>query len=282
LDGLPGGLIYFADIRSNQLVFAERPNVSVPEYSGRGRKPQKEKPESSPLTVKEVIERSEAPWERVVLGIGAKGPVIAEDKCLRVVEVRGDLPGKDVWLYARKLDDGAIKYTLCNAHADASKNEIRKPALMRWSIEQCFEECKDYLGMDHYESRSWDAWRRHILLTLIAHLFIIKLRKAFSRKPNVPSATPYVTDPVSLEEYLEAHMQMLANEQINHPDISEMPRTLQQFMTIGLIQKLVNATFPKVGFIVKELDYLLSKAESAFRSHSLATVNRALLLNAGF
>jgi hypothetical protein len=165
-------------------------------------------------------------------------------------------------------------------HGDASKKEIRKPALMRWSIEQCFKECKDYLGMDHYESRSWDAWRRHILLTLIAHLFIIKLRIAFSRKPNVPNATPYVAGPVSLEEYLEAHMQMLSNEQISHPDISEMPTISQQFMTVGLIQKLVSGTFPKVGLIVEEVDYLLNKAESAFRSHSLATVN-GILLNAG-
>jgi hypothetical protein len=135
--------------------------------------------------------------------------------------------------------------------------------------------------MDHYESRSWDAWRRHILLILIAHLFIIKLRITFSRKPNVPNATPYVSGPVSLDEYLEAHMQMIANKQIRHPEIFEMPTTLQQFMTIGLVQKLVNATFPKVGIIVEEVDYLLSKAESAFRSHSLATVNRTLLPNAG-
>ena len=281
LDGLPSGLLYFADIRSNQLFFVDRPCVSVPAYSGRGRKPDKEKPESSPLSAKKIIEESDEPWERVVLGLGAKGPVIAEDKCLQVVEIRNDLPGKTVWLYARKLDDGTIKYALCNAQANASKKEIRKPALMRWSIEQCFRECKDYLGMDHYESRSWYAWRRHILLTLIAHLFIIKLRIAFSSKPNEPNSTPYVAAPVSLEEYLEAHMQMLANEQIIHPDISEMPTTLQQFMTIGLIQKLVNATFPKVGLIVEEIDYLLCKAASAFRSHSLAIVNRSLLLNAG-
>jgi SRSO17 transposase len=61
LDGLPGELMYFADIRSNQLVFAERPSVSVPAYSGRGRKPQNEKPGISPLPVKEVIEKSKEP-----------------------------------------------------------------------------------------------------------------------------------------------------------------------------------------------------------------------------
>ena len=278
LDRLPDSVIYFADVRSNHQVFSERPGVTVPEYSGKGRKPIKEKASAKPLTVKNVIENSEEPWERVVLGIGAKGPVIAEDKCLLVVETRRGLPGKDVWLYARKLDDGEIKYALCNAPDDAHKNELRKPALMRWSIEQCFKECKDYLGMDHYESRSWDAWYRHILLTFIAHLFIIKLRIEFSRKPNTPNTTPFVESPVSLEEYLEAHMQMLSNQYIDHPHIFDIPATRQQFLTIGLIQKLVNSTFTKVGLVIEEIDYLLSKAASAFNSHSLATVNKAMRL----
>jgi SRSO17 transposase len=280
LDGLPESVIYFADVRSNHSVFADRPGIYIPAYSGRGRKPTHEKADAALLTVKDVIEKSNVAWERVVLGIGSKGPIIAEDKCLYVCEVRGGLPGKEVWLYARKLDDGAIKYAVCNAPADASKQEIRKPALMRWSIEQCFKECKDYLGMDHYESRSWDAWHRHILLTLIAHLFIIKLRIEFSRQPNKPNATPYVTKPVSLEKYLEAHQQMAAKEQITHPDIFSMPIAPQQFMTIGLIQKLICGTFPKVGLIVEEINYLLWKAAAAFNSHSLAAVDKALLLQA--
>ena len=275
LDGLPDSVVYFADVRRNQLVFDSRPQVYTPAYSGRGRKPTREKTDASPLEVKDIIEDSDEPWERVVLGIGSKGPVIAEDKCVRVVELRKGLPGKDIWLYARKLDDGTIKYALCNAPEDAPINEIRKPALMRWSIEQCFKECKDYLGMDHYESRSWDAWRRHILLTLVAHLFIIKLRMEFSSRPITPNATPFVVKPVSLDDYLEAHMQMLSMQTISHPDIFSMPETSQQFMTIGLIQKLVSSAFPKVGIVVQELNYLLYKAASAFNSHSLAVVNKA-------
>jgi SRSO17 transposase len=145
LDSLPADIIYFADVRSSCQVFVKRPDCSVPAYSGTGRKPAKEKPAFRPLTVKEVLAQSETPWDHVVLGIGAKGPVITEDKCLPVVEVRDGLPGKDVWLYIRKLENGGIKYSLCNAPAGAPLESIRKPALMRWSIEQCFKECKDYL-----------------------------------------------------------------------------------------------------------------------------------------
>ena len=279
LDGLPCDLVYFADVRKNHLAFKDRPGVSAPAYSGRGR-PSKERAASAPMMVKDLVDASEEPWERIVLGIGAKGPIIAEDKCLKVVEARCKMPGKDVWLYARRLSDGTIKYAVCNAPADASRNDVRKPALMRWSIEQCFKECKDYLGMDHCESRSWIGWRRHILLAMIAHLFIIKLRAEFSRTPGSPGVTPHVDRPVSLDEYLVAHLQMASGQKISHPDIFAMPSSPQQFLTIGLMQRLVNAAFPKVGLAIKEVDYLLSKAASAFQSHSRAVVNNALALRA--
>jgi SRSO17 transposase len=276
LDGLPDNLIYFAGVRKNCLVFAERPEVSVPAHSGRGRPP-KQRAASLPLTVESLVDKSAEPWERVVLGIGAKGPIIAEDKCIRVVTSKGGLPDKDVWLYARRPADKAVRYALCNVSTDAPKSEVRKPALMRWSIEQCFKECKDYLGMDHYESRSWAGWHRHMLLALIAHLFIVKLRAELSLTPTSPNAAPHVEMPVALEEYLEAHLQMASGQRIGHPDISEMPTSPQQFMTIGLVQRLVSATFPKIGLVVEEVDYLLSKAASAFRSHSKAAVERALI-----
>jgi len=72
-------------------------------------------------------------------------------------------------------------------------------------------------------------------------------------------------------------MQMLSNQHIDHPHIFDIPATRQQ-LTIGLIQKLVNSTFTKVGLVIEEIDYLLSKAASAFNSHSLATVNKAMRL----
>jgi SRSO17 transposase len=44
---------------------------------------------------------------------------------------------------------------------DATLEMIRAPALTHWSIEQCFKECKNNLGMDHFLARSWTAWKRH-------------------------------------------------------------------------------------------------------------------------
>ena len=276
LDSLPDGMIYFADVRSNIRVFGSRPKMVVPPYKGRGKRPWKEAPEFAPRTVEEIAKDSGTEWNDVVLDIGAKGPIITNDKFVRVVEVRDGRPGKDVWLYIRKLSDGGIKYALCNESADATAEDLRRPALMRWSIEQCFQECKDYLGMDHYELRSWDGWHRHMLLCMIAHLFVIKLRLEFGCKPQSPGPAPYIDEPVSLEDYLDATEDMINNRDITHPNIQAVPSGPQQILTIGLVRKLIVASFHKVGSLLKDLDYYMYTAAQAFESHSRITVQRAL------
>jgi SRSO17 transposase len=276
LDSLPEGLIYFADVKSDQRVFLTRPKLMTKPYSGLGRKPSKLLPEFKPCTVKEIAQMDDLPWNDVVLDIGAKGPVITKDKIFKVVEVRDGMPGKDVWLYIRKLSDGKLKYALCNAPADASVEDIRKLALMRWPIEQCFLECKEYLGMDHCETRSWIGWRRHMLLCYIAHLFIIKLRAEFDFTPQSPGVGPHVDEPVTLDDYLEAAESMASNSEINRPNISLMPDRPQQILTIGLVQMLLSATFVKFGLWLKEIDYLLRTAAQAFDSHTRNAIKRAL------
>ena len=116
-------------------------------------------------------------------------------KYLRVVEAKKDdvsnhyLPYQEVWLYIRKYADGKIKYAFSNAPADIELEELDKAALMRWPIEQCFEECKSYLGMADYETRSWTAWHRHMLYVFVAHLFTIELRMMFKKNTNFDHAT---------------------------------------------------------------------------------------------
>ena len=181
LASLPEGRYYFADIPENTHVWLEMPEVGVPEFSGRGRKPTKPKALSRPIRVSDIAKDKRYPWQQVILSEGAKGPIIADVKCLRVIEAIENEPGiplpyQEIWLYIRRYADGKIKYAFSNAPADSSHDILHKAATMRWPIEQCFEECKSYLGMGHYETRSWRAWHRHMLFVLIAHLFVTKMR----------------------------------------------------------------------------------------------------------
>jgi SRSO17 transposase len=46
----------------------------------------------------------------------------------------------------------------------------------RWSIEQSFEESKSEVGMDHYEIRTYEGWHHHILVSMLAHFLLWRLK----------------------------------------------------------------------------------------------------------
>ena len=181
LDAIPEGLYYFADIPSDTLVFTEMPEVKAPEYSGKGRRGLKPKPSMKPVSVSSIAQDGSRVWSRVCLGEGAKGPIMADELALRVVDCRDGLPNQELWLYIRRLADGSFKFSICNAPLDTALGTLRSLAIRRWPIEQCFEECKSFLGMDHYEGRSWKAWHRHMLFVFIAHLFLLELRLSLKK-----------------------------------------------------------------------------------------------------
>ena len=52
----------------------------------------------------------------------------------------------------------------------------------RWSIEQCFEESKSEVGMDHYEVRTYEGWHHHILVSMLAHFFLWQLKIRLEKK----------------------------------------------------------------------------------------------------
>jgi SRSO17 transposase len=203
LDSLPKNLIYFADVPSNQLVFKNRPNFTTLEYCGKERKPL---PTESfhPYSVNSFSLDQDYPWNDIVIGSSIQGPIIVKDKCIKVVELRNDMPGKDIWLYIRKLDDDSVKFSLCNANMDFCPSKMRILATMRWSIEQCIRDCKQKLGMGQYEVLKLVAWNRHILFVFIAYLFIAKLRRQYSTNIDNPGPFPFVKLPVTLEEYRKA------------------------------------------------------------------------------
>jgi len=128
-----------------------------------------------------VAEDDALPWQTIVLAEGAKGPIIAKVKCCRVVEYQDGQPGDELWLYIRQYENGRIKYALSNAPADIPMEKLNHAATLRWPIEQCFEECKSYLGLSHCEARSWNAWHRHMLFVFIAHLFLTEVRMRFKK-----------------------------------------------------------------------------------------------------
>jgi len=181
LASIPDGMWYFADIPVTTHVFPEAPDMAVPIYTGRGRRDLKPRPSVATVPVKHFVDDPDIPWKKVVLGEGAKGPIIADEKCIRVITCDDKMPGLPCWLYIRRLGNGSCKFSLCNAPEKTSAYVIREAAIMRWPIEQCFEECKSGLGLDQYEGRSWNTWYRHTILVFIAHLFLTSIRIKYKK-----------------------------------------------------------------------------------------------------
>lgn len=190
LDSLPPRTYYFAGIRSDTLVFGTRPRVSVPRYRGHGRKPtQPRVTRGQSVPVRTLATASTCPWTPVVLAEGAKGPIRAEVAALRVYPCRDGLPtAEPVWLFLRRTEDGQLKYAFSNAPADTPLATLCRAATLRWPIEQCFQDGKSQVGMDHYEHRSWPAWHRHMLYVCLALHFLLRLRLRFKKNTSPDAA----------------------------------------------------------------------------------------------
>ncbi len=183
LESLPQGKSYFASIRSNAHVFLQKPVVGLLPYHGRGRRPTKLRIiKGQASRVDTIAQSKQCSWTTVILAEGAKGPLRADVACFRVYPSRNGLAQESpVWLFLRRMEDGQIKYAFSNAPHETPLSELCEAATLRWPIEQCFQDGKSQVGMDHYEHRSWPAWHRHMMYVFLALHFLLRLRIRFKK-----------------------------------------------------------------------------------------------------
>jgi SRSO17 transposase len=174
---------YFANVRSTTPVWIEPPKMRMRRYKGRGRRSMKPRLVSEkPTTVAQLAAKRNIVWQTTKLAEGAKGPVVTEVACMRVIPSKDNTPMQECWLFIRKYPDGELKYALSNAPKDIPFEELVRASTLRWPIEQCFQEGKEELGMDHYEHRSWIGWHRHMLFVFMAQLFVWRMRDRYKKK----------------------------------------------------------------------------------------------------
>ena len=119
-------------------------------------------------------------WYRRKVSEGTKGPIEYEFTKRRVVLSRAGLPTREVWLIIRRTlgESPTYSYFISNAGLSARLKLFVWLSGIRWAIEQCFEETKTELGMDHYEVRKFPGWIHHMMTCMLAHFFLwhVKLR----------------------------------------------------------------------------------------------------------
>jgi SRSO17 transposase len=179
-------LWYFAEVPHDTQVWLARPDVAVPHWSGRGRKPTRQRLLAGaplPQTVAALANGlPSSAWSKQLIKEGSQGPQVAEFAFVRVIAVRDGLPGPEVTLVLRRnLTDGELKTYLCNAPADIPQERLVLLSGMRWPIETCFEMGKQELGMGDYEVRSWLGWHHHMTLVILAQAFLVRVQKRLKK-----------------------------------------------------------------------------------------------------
>ena len=175
------------------LIWRRHPAVIIPPWSGKGRKPTKQRlktPTNRPYRVDELLTRlPKTAWVRGTVKEGSKGPIVCAFACVRVTECRHGVAGARLWLVVRRnvADPSEVKFYFSNAPEEIDTLELVRMSGMRWPVELSFEEGKAELGMDQYETRSWAGWHHHMTLVMLAHHFLVWVRVRW--KERAPALT---------------------------------------------------------------------------------------------
>jgi len=182
------GKWYFVEVPADTRVWLRTPAIQPPGPGLLGRPrlhPRVVQNAPRPREVRELVsELPKSKWIRRMIKEGTKGPLVAEFYFLRATTLRKGLPGPRVWLICRRTLEPKpeIKFYFSNAPTTCPHSEFIRVSGQRWPVETALEEAKGELGMDHYETRTWPAWHRHMTLTFLAHLFLTRLHVFWQKK----------------------------------------------------------------------------------------------------
>ena len=126
-------------------------------------------------------------WYRREVSEGTKGPIVYEFTRRRIILAASGLPQREVSLLIRRTIIGPVTYSyfISNASTYTKFRTLIWLSGLRWAIEQCFEETKTELGMDHYEVRKFMGWHHHILTCMLAHFFLWHLKLRLGKKSAI-------------------------------------------------------------------------------------------------
>jgi SRSO17 transposase len=105
-------------------------------------------------------------WQRLSCGVGSKGHRLYDWLLIE--------PGADSHslLVRRSISSGELAYYIMRTARCVSLSELVRVVGSRWGVEETFQFAKNETGLDHYQVRRYDAWYRHITLSMLAAAFL--------------------------------------------------------------------------------------------------------------
>ena len=182
---------YFVSVPKHTLCWLRRPMTITKEYRWGGKTRTKTvlaDLDSKPLALEDLARNINGYfWYRRQVSEGTKGPIVYEFTRRQVILSATGLPQKTVWLLIRRTlgDDPQYSFFISNASSSTRLKTLVWLSGLRWAIEQCFEETKTELGMDHYEVRKFTGWQHHMLTCMLAHFFLWHLKIRMGKKSTI-------------------------------------------------------------------------------------------------
>ena len=106
-------------------------------------------------------------WQRLSAGEGSKGQRLYD---WLLIDPDAD---QHLLLARRSISKPTeLAYYICRARTPVSLAELVRVAGSRWAVEETFQFAKNETGLDHYQVRRYDAWYRHITLSMLAAAFL--------------------------------------------------------------------------------------------------------------
>lgn len=189
------GLRYVVEIPRITYGWLSRPPTLGPADSpGKGRRRTRVtlSPKAPPARrVDELWLRGGPSWEAFHIKETEKGPVVWEARIGNIYVPENGLPAqKRRLITARNVLDGEIKYFLSDAPGDVPVETLLHVAFTRWRIERIFEDAKGEIGLDHFEVRKYLPLMRHMILSMVSLLFLMRETKMLRGKKYLVEPVP--------------------------------------------------------------------------------------------
>jgi SRSO17 transposase len=185
------GITYFVGVLSTTQCWIEGPSTETKVVTRKGKVKIKRvivETESKPIEVAAFAKGiNDFFWYRRKVSEGTKGPIEYEFTKRRVTLSKDGAPYKTVWLIIKRTigKQREYSYYISNAPLSTRLGTFVWLSGIRWAIEQCFEEAKTELGLDHYEVRKYQGWHHHMLTCILAHFFLWHLQIKLGKKSTV-------------------------------------------------------------------------------------------------
>jgi SRSO17 transposase len=168
-------LNFIVDVPEGHLIYLELFQMRVPKSkSKRGRQPTIAKPNKESISIKRYAEKlKKKDFKETKIRHGSDGILKTKYHRTTVYILNKDSQKRlKVTLLIRKDEDGKRYYCLTNFDESTTLKFLAYYQSKRYFIERSFQDGKKNLGMRQYECRSSKAWHRHIVLCMLALLFI--------------------------------------------------------------------------------------------------------------